>query len=103
MIFVAATAFSQNEPAKSVKMLLLENRNDLSLTPVLLIKTKRTTPVVKQVIAPNFYVTNLGFFCKQEIKFEKATKIPFRFRLGSVEDCDRMEGKYRYTPNTPIP
>lgn len=101
MIFVAASAFSQNEPASPVKMLLLEKKNNLPLTPVLLIKTKRTTPAVKQVIAPNFYVTNLGFFCKQEIKFEKATKIPFRFRLGSVEDCDRMEGKRRNT--APIP
>ncbi len=101
MIFVAATAFSQNEPANPVKMLLLEKTNNLPLTTVLLIKTKNTTPAVKQVIAPNFYVTNLGFFCKQEIKFEKATKIPFRFRLGSVEDCDRMEGKRRNT--APIP
>jgi hypothetical protein len=44
-------------------------------------------------LPPDFYITQIGFFCKQEIKFEKLTKVPFRFRLGSVEDCDRMEGK----------
>lgn len=44
----------------------------------------------------NYYANNLGFFCKQEIKFEKVTRIPFKFRLGSVQECDRMEGK----PNT---
>jgi len=44
-------------------------------------------------LSPQFYSSQLGFFCKQEIKFDKITKIPFRFRLGSVEQCDRLEGK----------
>ena len=43
----------------------------------------------------DYYTTQIGFFCRQEIKFEKITKIPFRFRLGSVEACDRLEGKGR--------
>jgi hypothetical protein len=45
------------------------------------------------LIAPDFSTSNFGFFCRQELKFEKITKIPFRFRLGSVIACDRMEGK----------
>ncbi|MCP9752962.1 hypothetical protein [Ferruginibacter sp. HRS2-29] len=45
------------------------------------------------VIPANFYSTNLGFFCKKEWKIEKATKIPFRFRLGSVQYVDYLEGK----------
>lgn len=47
----------------------------------------------KNVISPNFYVKNLGFFCKQELKLEAVTGIPFKFRLGSVQYCDWMEGK----------
>lgn len=47
----------------------------------------------RQVIPQKFYVNNLGFFCKQELKFESATGIPFKFRLGSVQYCDKMEGK----------
>ena len=45
------------------------------------------------VISPDYYTQNFGFFCKKELQFEKVTKVPFKFRLGSVQYCDRMEGK----------
>ena len=44
-------------------------------------------------VSADFYVKNLGFFCKQELKFAAITKIPFKFRIGSVNHCDWMEGK----------
>lgn len=97
MIFVAASAFSQNLPEKPLKLLLLQkptNPGTLSIFKIFQPKAQLTSP---QPIAPGLYVSQLGFFCKQEIKLEKATKIPFRFRLGSVEDCDRMEGKFRHS------
>jgi len=42
---------------------------------------------------PNIYYLQSGFFCKREWEFEKATHIPFRFRLGSLAECNAMEGK----------
>ena len=35
----------------------------------------------------------LGWACRQEWKLEKATNIPIRLRLGSLEQVDYLEGK----------
>ena len=93
MIVVAAPALAQTISVKKEKMLLLQMAQKplpqrLSLPDINNGKIF-TTPF----LSPAFYSMQLGFFCKQEIKFDKLTKIPFRFRLGSVEECDRLEGK----------
>lgn len=41
----------------------------------------------------NDYVKNLSFFCRHEWKLEKALRVPLRFRVGSLEQCNRLEGK----------
>ncbi len=45
------------------------------------------------IIPSNFHLKSFGFFCHKELQFEKATKIPFRFRLGSMDYVNQLEGK----------
>lgn len=45
------------------------------------------------VIAADFYTSSFGFFCKKELQFEKQTKIPLKFRLGSLDYNNYLEGK----------
>ena len=93
MIFVAGQSFSQN---LRLKMTPASPTAGLSnAVPASLLRNENTS--LKSVAAPflsgNYYASKLGFFCKQEIKFEKIVKVPFKFRLGGVEDCDKLEGK----------
>ena len=43
---------------------------------------------------PNYDADHLAFFCRLELRLEKATKIPVRFRLGDVQQVDYLEGKF---------
>ena len=45
------------------------------------------------LLAPDHYIYTLAFFCRQEYKWEKTTKIPLRLRIGSLEQCNLLEGK----------
>ncbi len=58
------------------------------VTPVFLL-----SPVSCSVIAADYYTQGFGFFCKKELQFEKKTKIPLRFRLGTLQYNDYLEGK----------
>ena len=66
----------------------------LPMQPVInLNQVIRLNPVSCSVIAGDFYTQGFGFFCKKELQFEKATKIPLRFRLGTLQYNDYLERK----------
>src|SRR5262245_35199407 len=93
MIFVIIAAKAQEIPSKyssSKDSTFFYPRNIIAFN----LPKGRFLPV-----PGNFYSKNIGFFCRQEIRLDNAIKIPFRFRLGSVNDCDWLEGKrnsFRY-------
>lgn len=52
-----------------------------------------------RLVPENYYSNNLSFFCKKELQIEKITKLPLRFRLGSLDQVNKLEGKHqRFLP-----
>lgn len=48
---------------------------------------------LEQPVAADHYAKQLGFICRQELQMDKRSLMPLRFRLGSLEYTNRMEGK----------
>lgn len=46
-----------------------------------------------QALPSTYYTNHLGFFCKQELKIQQTIKLPFVFRLGSVDYNNYLEKK----------
>ena len=55
----------------------------------------KTTNLAINQLPGNFYAKQLPFFCSKELQVQKAIGIPVKFRVGSVEYCDKLEGKNR--------
>lgn len=86
----AATASAQN----------VSHRDSLVVQPEvlrMLFRQSVTYRVVEQSkpVAADYYTKQLGFFCRQELKMQQKN-IPVTFRLGSMTDCNRLEGKPGY-------
>lgn len=95
MIFVSRVAPAQLKPVANNNLLLSLQHKASPWQPFSFNKLPVNPPGATPFLSADFYAKQLGFFCRQEIKFDKVTKIPFRFRLGSVEQCDWLEGKKR--------
>ena len=54
--------------------------------------SSRTFISMSPIVPADIYYCQSGFFCKKEWELEKTTHIPFRFRLGSLDYCNVLEG-----------
>lgn len=45
-----------------------------------------------QPVPPDLHTRHFGFFCRQELKLQRAN-VPVTFRLGTMEQCDKLEQK----------
>ncbi len=91
VVIACDTAFSQATSSLFKKNILIKRVSDSTVK-----KNNYVSP--SMLVSPTFYSCNLAFFCRQELKFEKATKIPLKFRLGSVQQVDYLEGKNNTRP-----
>jgi len=99
MIFVGSFTYGQfyspqSYPRFTPKTFIYNSVQPRSNPAVFNIRTSFSLPLAGySIIDPALYTQNFGFFCKKELQVEKLTKVPFKFRLGSVQQCDWMEGK----------
>lgn len=89
MVFVVGGASAQ----KTDTLSLLKPSVNQIVQSVFIRPSSLSIPLHKLPVSPSYYAERLGFFCKQEIKLDKISTIPIRFRLGSMEECNKLEGK----------
>jgi len=92
-IFNVNPAYKNNRPINSPHYLKKSENKTQQQSKIYLNNTIKLNPLSCSVISADFYTQNFGFFCKKELQFEKITKIPLRFRLGSVPYNNYLEGK----------
>ncbi len=80
--FVTNTSAQTDKASQPIKV-------QLSDDPLLF----RYLPPKVSPIPQTYHIKSLPFFCRMEARLNKKVNIPIRFRLGSMELIDELEGK----------
>lgn len=94
-IFFLTASFSAAQKIK-YPLSTFANRTIIVNSKFLLAKNgdqNTTTVSLSNIVSADYYTRHIGFVCKKELAFEKVTKIPLRFRVGSLQQCNYLEGK----------
>ena len=109
LLAVSTSLFSQNviklsgQPLPFLEQLLIQSHKDvlfgstmnLSLLKKATVSSKNSKIInaTSQAMPLVYAYKDLALFCKLEVKLEKVVKLPVKFRLGSVDYVDWLEGK----------
>lgn len=94
--FFLVLATTSNGQIAMTQSNLLQNKTSDSVYHVFIFYnpiTINNQTKINQEAPPDFATCKYGFFCNQEMKFEKATSIPLRVRMGSLAQYNYYEGK----------
>lgn len=74
------------------------NRDSVKQVVPQLLPTYKAAAVLRQPgfqnnLPGDFYAKQLPFFCSKELLVQKKVGIPIKFRLSTVEYCNKLEGK----------
>jgi hypothetical protein len=98
--------YSKNQRFFEILQLVFKKGLRMKIITTLLI-TAFISPVIKDTTRPlfnrytisketklpaNYYTTKTGFFCNMERALQKQTKVAVKFRLGSLEYTQKLEG-----------
>lgn len=96
IIFFICAHFCNAQTEKRLSSSVIFNNSVKIFPAVSVLKKEKKNMILVSVggtIGGNYYLQHLGFFCKKELMLEKAIKIPIRIRLGSLQQCNYLEGK----------
>jgi hypothetical protein len=91
LISLVTTGWSQKPVADSIHSKAAKTVGTLP-APKLYLRPLLTSTTRVQFVCSGM-TQKLPFFCGAELLMEKRLKMPFRFRLGSVQQVDWLEGK----------
>jgi len=98
--------YSKNQSFFEILQLVFKKGLRMKIITTILI-TLFFSPVIKDTTRPlfnmytisketklpaNYYTTKTGFFCNMERALQKQTKVAVKFRLGSLEYTQKLEG-----------
>jgi hypothetical protein len=101
LLFLSQSAESQSfsegknlfQLQELLRDLTAPNRLNAAAFPTGLTTLNRQTESSSPIFLPRWSAEELPFFCRIEHDFAKKSLLPVKFRLGSVEYVDWLEGK----------